>query len=450
MKKLYFILVLLFTISISYGQWTTTDLPIARSYMAAASSWEGNTFWFAGGYDDLGISKRVDIYHEDNTGYWTSTELSEARAFPIGVAYGGYTIFAGGVNFENQKASSRVDIWSSTEGGSWSTAQLSEARFSLSAEVSDGKVLFAGGADLFESKDVVDIYNIETEVWDTASLSQARSSMGSTVAHNAEGDAIAIFAGGFDLSTLSVTDRVDIYNFTTGAWSVATLSEPRGFLSATTVGKKVLIAGGMKNDNTASDRVDIYDPETGEWTTGSLSVARAFIENAATICGEAFFAGGGVFDLNSQTWITASDVVDIYNADTKSWSVQHLTYSVINHSMASNGKHLLIGGGQGSSGFISNVDIYTCATSAFEEIQTQQAMIAIYPNPSNGIVYISRVKDAHHEALHASIYNMQGGIVTTATLEPGDSELQLDLPLGAYYLKLTGKKGTQSEVIIIQ
>jgi hypothetical protein len=43
---------------------------------------------------------------------------------------------------------------------------------------------------------------------------------------------------------LNMTDVVDIYNSTTGAWSLAQLSVPRGLLSAASVGNVALFAGG--------------------------------------------------------------------------------------------------------------------------------------------------------------------------------------------------------------
>jgi hypothetical protein len=43
---------------------------------------------------------------------------------------------------------------------------------------------------------------------------------------------------------LNMTDVVDIYDSTTGAWSLAQLSVPRGLLSAASVGNVALFVGG--------------------------------------------------------------------------------------------------------------------------------------------------------------------------------------------------------------
>jgi hypothetical protein len=81
-----------------------------------------------------------------------------------------------------------------------------------------------------------------------------------------------------------VSNRVDLYNSATGAWSTAQLSTATYHLAATSVGNMALFASGP---------VDLYNSATGAWSTARLSVARARL--AATSVGNmALFAGGEI------------------------------------------------------------------------------------------------------------------------------------------------------------
>ena len=101
----------------------------------------------------------------------------------------------------------------------------------------------------------------------------------------------ALFAGGHDGSVDSAI--IDIYDGATDTWSTAKLSELRTGAVATTVGTKVLIAGGCLNDSCSrlSKVVDIYDTATGDWTTAALSEGRDNL--AATRIGSTVFLAYG-------------------------------------------------------------------------------------------------------------------------------------------------------------
>ena len=450
MKKLYVILVLLFSISISYAQWTTTFLSEGKTAMGACSPTDGE-FWFAGGEGYTGARRKVEKYNTD-TQIWSFSELSVARSYITGAGGAGWAFFAGGMNLTTFQPSSRIDIYKPTIG--WSTAELSVPRFSLSAEIADSTVFFAGGGNLAEGVcyDVVDIYSLSDGSWTTANLSIPRAAMGSAVGHNANGETIIMFAGGFTQQTVTVTDRVDIFNVTRGTWSINSLSEPRGFLAATTVGNKIVIAGGMRNDNTPSNRVDIYNMDTDEWTTSNLSVARAFLDNAATACGKAFFAGGGTIDIHSGIWISSTNVVDIFDPDSAIWTIDYLTNDLVNHAVASDGDHFLVAGGlsfQGG-GATANVDIYSCIIIAVDKVEQNQPQYEIFPNPGNGTYYLSRINTDRPEMVDVAVLNMQGALMYNIKLMPDENEFHLNLPAGTYVIKLTGKDVLQAQLVIIQ
>ena len=144
----------------------------------------------------------------------------------------------------------------------------------------------------------------------TSNLSQPRWGLSATSTSRK-----AIFAGGSSNEHGYVYgDRVDIH---TNSWTATTFSEPRTELTATSAGTKVIFAGGEYTDINVTDRVDIYDTQTGQWLVAALSEACSWL-SAATIGNKAFFAGGA-------TSSTASNVVDIYDADANSWSTKTLT-----------------------------------------------------------------------------------------------------------------------------
>ena len=99
----------------------------------------------------------------------------------------------------------------------------------------------------------------------------------------------------------------------------AMLAQGRGFIAATSVGNKALFAGGRTTQSKSfSDVVDIYDADTGSWSTAWLLEARSFM--AATCVGDkAFFAGGG----NGSD--TCTDVVDIFDATSGTWTTDSLS-----------------------------------------------------------------------------------------------------------------------------
>ena len=138
----------------------------------------------------------------------------------------------------------------------------------------------------------------------------------------------------------------------------------------TTLGNKVLIAGGMTSGNIASDVVDIYDASTGEWSTSNISLARAFADNqqAVTACGKAYFVGGGKINLNQGYWTAAYEVIDIYDDATGIWSVDTMPLSKrVHHAVVAVGNKVMIAGGAlmiSPYGFDNTVAVYTCPSSS--------------------------------------------------------------------------------------
>jgi hypothetical protein len=70
-------------------------------------------------------------------------------------------------------------------------------------------------------------------------------------------------------------------------WTAAALSEARHRLAGTATSNFVFFAGGTISNTASSNRVDIYNTSTGNWSTSSLSTHRADLA-AASVGNKAF------------------------------------------------------------------------------------------------------------------------------------------------------------------
>jgi len=327
------------------GKWSTAKLSQAGIGLTATTS--GTVAFFAGG-------STVDIY-DASTGVWSTTALSQSRYLMSSAAVAGKVIFAGGyLELGKAAVSATVDIYD-VATGRWSTAALSQARSGMAVTTVGTKAIFAGGAfnDVNGTgmlSNVVDIYDASNGHWSTATLSQARGDATVAVVGN-----LAMFAGGVSGSTSGTpsfpirSDVVDIYNASSGAWSTAALSEARTQIAATTVGQKVLFAGGRVGLG-ASDSVDIFDASSQQWSVAKLSQERPRIA-ATTVGSKAIFAGG-----------EENDTVDIYDEKTSVWSTAKLSQArVVDAAVTLGSRAIFAGGDTDISSFVpsSAVDIFT-------------------------------------------------------------------------------------------
>jgi hypothetical protein len=94
------------------------------------------------------------------------------------------------------------------------------------------------------------------------------------------------------------------------------LSQPCCSLAATSVGNLVLFGGGLISTG-FSNVVDVFNWFTNTWTTATLSETRA--ELAATSAGNRYALFGGGYNGSE------SNVVDIFDSLTRKWSVRRLS-----------------------------------------------------------------------------------------------------------------------------
>ena len=119
-------------------------------------------------------------------------------------------------------------------------------------------------------------------------------------------------------------------------------------LAVTVVGDKAIFAGGWTS--VASDVVDIYDADSHQWSHTTLSQPRGRL--AATTVGDLALFGGGLASVGPTT---LSDTVDVYNASTDQWSVTHLSRARGGLIAATVGDQAFFAGGDNSP----SIDVFT-------------------------------------------------------------------------------------------
>lgn len=239
--------------------------------------------------------------------------LSEPRAGVVTASAGNKILFAGGYG-PNGVTSSRVDIYD-LNTNNWSVAELSLPRYSMAVAVLGTKIFFAGGAeggwwDGIITYSKVDIYDASTNTWSVANLSQARGWITAASVGNK-----VFFAGGIT-DNYANSPTIDIYDVSAGSWSIAYLSTARSSLSAETVDNKIYFSGGLAGGNAyynPSAVVDIYDNNTGSWTVSAMLEPKTSFQSIA-VGNKLFWAGGGTSSFLSNN-------VEIKDVNTQSSSI---------------------------------------------------------------------------------------------------------------------------------
>jgi hypothetical protein len=257
------------------------------------------------------MSSRVDIY-DIITQTWSTAQLSVARNDISAIANGDKIFFAGGEIGDGTWPVAAVDIYNTTTND-WSATQLSIAGHSITAAAVGNKVLFAGGDGGFSGpgrERRVDIYNLTTNSWSTAELSGPTYGPTAVTANDK-----VYFAGGYTYNLtvpgLPVSDKIEIYDNTTNAWSVSALVERRLSHGGIAVAEKIYWAGGSTGGNATSllCSVEVNDVNTGTTVMQFLSEpsqCRAVLKNNKIL----FFSQN----------VNNVDKIEIYDLASGSWS----------------------------------------------------------------------------------------------------------------------------------
>ena len=310
---------------------------------------------------------------------WSTDQLSVARSEASAAGVDGLVLVAGGWSHATWTASPVIDVYNAC-CDEWTVAQFPDGVgcYQMATTTVRGQVLFIAGLDGADGdNDAVDLLRIydsntllppdDPSAW-LPSLQVAIARRGMTAASI---DKWAIIAGGGDSFGGPGTglDIIEVYDSEarTLVTSAALLSDPRTYAASTTVGPYVIVAGGLR-DNESKVAVDFYDLGLGEpvdaaaWSPGqNLSEAR-YGAVAVTVGDYALFAGGNWIRPGSDP----SDVVDIYHCqdgsspdDPAAWSAFLLSVPRRNLTATVTGPLAVFAGGVDDLGSESDVvDVY--------------------------------------------------------------------------------------------
>ena len=278
----------------AYNSSLIRSTPAKQLYTKAArlsGASNNNYALFAGG--DVGSYKEsayVTAYDSSLT-FKNPAALSQKATSMAGGTVGDYALFAGGYYASNTSYGTTSISYVNAYNLSLTktTSTLTVARENLSSATINNYVLFAGGIQNGTFKVTVETFNSTLTRSTATDLSAAKHDMGGA----SVGD-YALFAGGiyYNESNKAVTTNVvECYNKSIVKTTSLTLSETKMGLAGVSSSKFAIFAGGYnRNSSSVSSSVDIFDTNLTR-STLTLSQGREDLE-AATTGKYALFAGG--------------------------------------------------------------------------------------------------------------------------------------------------------------
>lgn len=243
---------------------TALSLNIEASLLSATTV--GNYAIFAGGYLDLGYDSDVTTAYNTNLTRLSPASLYlDAREKLSSTSVGNYALFGGGYCLQNNRGSKQVDAYDSNLTHNFSHS-LIMGRWSLSATTLGNYALFGCGRFAYGASP----YCGNMESFDN-NLTRSEVSSGAVYEEYAAttlGD-YALFAGGVYATSGQLPERenytgVDVYDKNTVLhYNFAPdIGLGRERLSASTIGKYALFAGGRIGADNAKNYVDAFTFET--------------------------------------------------------------------------------------------------------------------------------------------------------------------------------------------
>jgi hypothetical protein len=354
------------------GEWTMNFATLGEPRSLIATAYSERYIFFASGFDGTNCSGYVDLY-DSHENVWYDYVLSEARNHCNSVYVNNKFYVIGGKNNSGTIVNT-IDVLDTIDL-SWSVMTLAVAKRYHNTEVIGDKIYVVGGDP---SSNLIEIYDTITDNWTYSTLSSAKNQVTSAVTNN------ILFVG----SSSTFDNSIDIYNSVTDTWSISTMTN--GFNGPSVKLDESRIIGG--GGNNVTNNVGIYDfkkqfkehySERGATiideynvyaggrfkyltndfteTVTTLSQARKWLFTES-VNGITVFAGGTVDGTN------AVNTVDIYNANTNTWTETTLDVPRDMNSYATKSagrigsKIFIPGGGNNNAVVYNNIDVYDTDT----------------------------------------------------------------------------------------
>ena len=218
----------------------------------------------------------------------TATDLQNGRVL---VAGGASKMFGAG-----RKIFASAEIYNASKKRFSNTGAMLEARTGHTATLlASSKVLIACGDDGTTSLTDSELYDpASAKFTETGAMSIGRDQCTATLLANGK----VLIAGGFQLLpdfSGSVLDTAEIYDPASGLFSsTVTMTSARQGPTATLLPDgKVLITGGVDNNQNVLDTAELYDPVTGEFSAAGHMTTSRYAHLAAVLGdGDVLIAGG--------------------------------------------------------------------------------------------------------------------------------------------------------------
>ena len=228
----------------------------------------------------------------------------------------------------------------------------------------NGEVMAIGGYTSGASTiNSVEIYNPSTGLWTVAnSLNAARGNPSTSVLPNGT----LLVCGGDDGSTF--LNSAEIYNSGTGNWTLTnSLAVGRSGATATMMpnGRTLIVGGNTTSGVTAA--VEMYDLLGGTWSaTGSMANQRAGQTATPLPNGNVLVAGGFLTNPSAPVAVTSAE---LYNSTTGTWSsttAMHQPRFYHTATLLPDGQVLVVGGKTNNSIYsLATAELYNPATATW-------------------------------------------------------------------------------------
>jgi len=201
-----------------------------------------------------------------------------------------------------------------TENTWVSKAPMQVARSGLGVAVVNGKIYAIGGSAENGVVSTNEEYDPATDTWSFKKpMPTPRTFFGIAVYQNKIYCIGGEFGGGYT-SNESITGLNEVYDPATDTWETKTsIPTPRRGLGANVVNGKIYLIGGYVPDDSSSTGFsilslnEVYDPANDSWTT-KAEVPTAVVGVRSVV-------------IDSKIYVIESDLNQIYNADTDTWSL---------------------------------------------------------------------------------------------------------------------------------
>ncbi len=367
----------------------TASMNEARAFAVATLLRNGQVL-IAGGINNSGYLASVDLYDPATNTFapaGATPTMNQARESPTATLLpNGQVLIAGG---ENSTAGilNSVDLYNPATNSFAPAASLPTmniARFGAKAVLlSNGKVLIAGGEGTSAGNttplDSVELYDPATNSFAAAvslpTMNELRDASTGTLLSNGKVLIAGGFEGSLNVGTI-ISDSVDLYDPITNSFapaaSLPTMNAARAGAAATLLPSgEVLIAGGLSqeispppNSSTTLASVDLYDSVTNTFapstSTPVMNQARAGATATSLDSGLVLIAGGA----DNSSILASVELYDPANnsfAPAASTPVMNQARTGATATLLINGKVLIAGGTEVSSGALSSTELYTPA-----------------------------------------------------------------------------------------